>query len=65
MMNMELRMYKYRLYPSGKQKIRIINSLKICKAVYNELLEISVKTYKESGKTLRKFDYYESKEAKA
>jgi len=50
-------MYKYRLYPSGKQKVRIINSLKICKAIYNELLETSIKTYEESGKTLRKFDY--------
>ena len=50
-------MYKFRIYPSRKQKARIINSLKNCKAIYNELLDISKKTYKESGKTLRKFDY--------
>ena len=56
-MIMELRMYKYRLYPSYKQGIRLINSLKICKTIYNELLETSINTYKESGRTLRKFDY--------
>lgn len=50
-------MYKYRLYPYRKQKIRIINSLNVCKTIYNELLETSIKTYKESNKTLRKFDY--------
>jgi len=50
-------MYRFRIYPSQKQKLRIINSFKICKAIYNELLDISKKTYKESGKTLRKFDY--------
>jgi len=50
-------MYKYRLYPSGKQKVRLINSLKICKEIYNSLLDNSIKTYKESGKTLRKFDF--------
>jgi len=50
-------MYRYRIYPSRKQKVRIINSLKICKAIYNELLDTSKKTYKETGKTLRKFDY--------
>mgnify|MGYP001609110972 FL=1 len=50
-------MYEYRLYPSRKQKERLINSLKTCKAIYNELLESSVNTYKETKKTLRKFDY--------
>lgn len=54
---MELRMYRFRIYPSRKQKVRLINSFKTCKMVYNELLEISKTTYKESGKTLRKFDY--------
>ena len=50
-------MYQYRLYPSKKQKVKIINSLKVCKAIYNELLESSVNTYKTTKKTLRKFDY--------
>jgi len=49
--------YKYRLYPSRKQRERLFNTLKICKQIYNELLEISISTYKSEGKTLRKFDY--------
>lgn len=50
-------MYEYRLYPSKKQKVKIITSLKVCKVIYNELLESSINTYKETKKTLRKFDY--------
>jgi putative transposase len=50
-------MYQYRLYPSKKQKETLFNNFKICKEVYNNLLEISINTYKETGKTLRKFDY--------
>ena len=54
---MSLLMYEYRLYPSRKQRERLICSLKICKEIYNYLLDESIKTYKTSGKTLRKFDY--------
>ncbi|MBU2560856.1 MAG: transposase [Nanoarchaeota archaeon] len=32
------RMYQYRLYPSGKQQVRLLNQFKICKEVYNILL---------------------------
>lgn len=52
-----LQMYKYRLYPSKKQNESLFNNFKICKEIYNNLLELSIKTYKETGKTLRKFDY--------
>jgi len=31
--NMSLLMYKYRQYPSRKQKERLINSLKVCKTM--------------------------------
>lgn len=55
--SMELRMFEYRLYPSIVEKERIINSLKICKTIYNDLLDTSIKTYADSGKTLRKFDF--------
>lgn len=54
---MSLLMYEYRLYPSTKQKAKLINFLKVCKIIYNDLLENSIQTYKESKKTLRKFDY--------
>lgn len=50
-------MFEYRLYPSIVEKDRIINSLKICKTIYNDLLDLSIKTYSDSGKILRKFDY--------
>ena len=54
---MELRMYKYRLYPSSKQQKRLFNAFDTCKQIYNELLEMSINTYKSEGKTLQKFDY--------
>jgi len=54
---MTLRMYQYRLYPSKKQKEILLNTFNICKEIYNNLLETSIKIYKETGKTLRKFDY--------
>lgn len=54
---MTMRRYRYRLYPSSKQKIKLINSFKTCKTIYNQLLENSIETYKSTGKTLRKFDY--------
>ena len=54
---MELRMYQYRLYPSQKQKGLLFDSFMVCKTIYNELLELSIDTYKTSGKTLRCYDY--------
>ena len=54
---MELRMYKYRLYPSGKQKIRIINSLKVCKTIYNELLALSIDSYKFGKVSISGYDF--------
>lgn len=49
-------MYRYRIYPSRKQKVRIINSLKTCKTVYNELLAFNIDTYKFGKISLNKFD---------
>lgn len=50
-------MYKYRLYPSSKQKIKIINNFKVCKQAYNELLALSIDAYKFGNVSLTKFDY--------
>ena len=50
-------MYKYRLYPSSKQKVRLIHSFNICKTIYNELLALSMDTYKFGGVSLSSFDY--------
>lgn len=50
-------MFKYRIYPSKKQNVKLINSLITCKIIYNELLDISQKTYREKKKSLGKLDY--------
>ena len=50
-------MYRYRLYPSQKQQQTLFNTFSSCKGIYNNLLEASIKNYKETGKTLRKFDF--------
>jgi len=46
------RMYKYRLYPSAKQKIRLLKIFKHCKFVYNELLGLNEKLW-----VTKKFDF--------
>ena len=50
-------MYKFRIYPSRKQKVKIINSLKTCKQIYNGLLALSIDSYKFGGVTLTRSDY--------
>ena len=50
-------MFKYRIYPSSKHKVKIINQLKICKSAYNQLLAISQDAYKFGKASLAKFDY--------
>ena len=50
-------MYKFRIYPSRKQKVRLINSLKTCKQIYNELLSLNKDAYKFGNITLNKFDF--------
>lgn len=50
-------MFKYRIYPSSKQKIKLINNFKICKSAYNKLLAISIDAYKFGKVSLTKFDY--------
>ena len=46
------RMYQFRLYPSGKQQIRLLNQFKICKETYNTLLDQSKELY-----TTNKYDF--------
>lgn len=54
---MELRMYRYRLYPSRKQRGRLLHSFEACRQAYNGLLEASIKAYKETGKGLYRYDF--------
>jgi len=50
-------MYKFRIYPSIIQRERILNSFKICKIIYNELLALSIDSYKFGKVSLSGFDY--------
>ena len=54
---MELRIYRYRLYPSQKQQQTLFKNFDICKEIYNQLLETNINIYESVGKTLHKFDY--------
>ena len=45
-------MFKYRIYPSQKQKIRLLNQFKICKEIYNTLLGLNKKLM-----ITKKFDF--------
>ena len=47
-----MRAYKYRIYPSNKQKIRLLNQFKICKNIYNTLL-----CENKELMTTKKFDF--------
>lgn len=46
-----VKMFKYRLYPSAKQELRLVNQFKICKETYNTLLDLNKKL-----RVTRKFD---------
>ncbi len=54
---MEYRVYKYRIYPSDKQKICIINQFNICKQLYNELMALSIDSYRFGNVYLTNFDF--------
>lgn len=55
--NMEVRTFKYRIYPSKKQQHRLVNFFKICKTIYNELIELNKSSYESEKKSLSKFDF--------
>jgi len=48
--------FKYRVYPSQKQIIRLNRQMFLAKEMYNLLLEKSKQYYKETGKTFSQFD---------
>jgi len=54
---MTLRMFRYRIYPSRKQKNRLLDNFKTCKIIHNELLNLSITNYKETGNGLFKYDF--------
>ncbi len=50
-------MFKFRLYPSGKQKNSLFSNFDVCKCIYNDLLAFSKDSYKLENVSLTKFDY--------
>lgn len=54
---MVMKTYKYRIYPTSKQKVRLINNFRSCKFAYNNLLAISADAHKFGNVSLTKFDY--------
>src|SRR3990167_1117066 len=54
---MSLLAYKFRVYPSRKQKIRLFSSFITCKQIYNEILSLNKDAYKFGNVTLNKFDF--------
>jgi len=54
---MSLRMFRYRIYLSRKQKNRLLDNFKTCKIIHNELLNLSITNYKETGNGLFKYDF--------
>lgn len=49
-------MFKFRLYPNAEQKRKIDMNLEICRRIYNELLGIKIETYRQTSKSLGKYD---------
>ncbi|MBU1204837.1 MAG: transposase [Nanoarchaeota archaeon] len=47
-----MRAYKYRIYPSNKQKVRLLNQFNVCKNIYNTLLSESKELM-----TTKKFEF--------
>lgn len=52
---MKLKSYKYRIYPTEKQKILIEKHFGCCRWIYNYALEKNIKSYQETRKHLSKF----------
>jgi len=48
--------YKYRMYPTAKQKAAIDNHIDTCRFVYNYFLEQKLKAYAQDKQTLSCFD---------
>jgi putative transposase len=53
---MQLRTYKYRIYPTSKQKVKLFHSFEVSKNTYNDLLSKQKQVYSECKKSLSKFD---------
>lgn len=48
--------FKYRIYPTNKQTTKLLQTLKICKTLYNNLLEERKSAYEQESKSVSCFD---------
>lgn len=51
-----LKYYKYRIYPTPKQSVKINKTLGVCRFVYNLALETKIWAYKSAGISLSVYD---------
>jgi putative transposase len=56
MISLMRKTYKYRIYPSKKQLIKLKSTLDSCRFVYNKTLELRKITYEAERKTLTNYD---------
>lgn len=51
-----LRAYKYRIYPTDEQKVKLAKTFGCCRYVYNWALELKEKEYRENKKGVSEYD---------
>ena len=51
-----MRTFKYRLHPSKSQRTKLLQTLEICRSVYNETLATRKNTWEQEAKTLSLYD---------
>jgi putative transposase len=51
-----LKAFKFRIYPKGDQVTHLANNFGCCRYVFNKVLELRQKAFKEEGKSLSYFD---------
>lgn len=51
-----LKAYKYRIYPTEEQKLKINQTIGVCRLVYNLALEVKITAYKNAGINLSAFN---------
>jgi putative transposase len=47
--------YKYRIYPTNQQRVRIDKTISCCRLIYNLALETKIRAYKDAGVNLSEF----------
>jgi putative transposase len=62
---LQVRMFKYRVYPSLKHRILLVRACIAARELYNEMRERRIAHYKETGETLREFDINKEFKGKA